>query len=149
MSDITKGRPPRRVIQDEEKPELITGIFLRSQNGEGEQKIADAMGLTRHQVKALKAAPEYMDIVKKHKEEAEKRIVSHVVSEMESMTPLFLEGLKKKLQDGDPSTLRLFVEMVGLKAKGEDQSAQLGGMTIIMPGATQEKVIEVKSDDSV
>ena len=146
MSAITKGgRPPRRVIQEEEKPELIAGIIVRAQSGEGEQAIADAMGLTKHQVRSLKASPEYLDIIRKQKEEAEKRIVSHVVSEMETMTPLFLAGLKKNLIDGDPSTLRLFVEMVGLKAKEPDGAAQIGGMTVIFPGGSEGKVIEVKS----
>jgi hypothetical protein len=141
---------PKRVIQEEEKPELIAGIILRSQSGEGEQLIAEALGLTRHQVRALKASPDYLEILRKQKEEAEKRVVSHVVSQLEDMTPLFLEGFKKNLQEGKADSQRLFVEMIGLKAKDSGGETQLGGITVIMPGAKEEKFIPAdKGDDDV
>jgi hypothetical protein len=136
---MSGGRPARRQIQPEERPELIAGVILRSQSGESEVHIAEAMGLTKHQVRQLKASPEYLDIIKKQKEEAEKRIVSHVVSNLEDMAPLFLEGMKKNLAEGDPSTLRLFVEMIGLKAK-ESEQQQVAGITVIMPGSSERTV---------
>jgi hypothetical protein len=126
---------PKRRLNDEEKPELMTGIMIRSASGEPEQAIADALGLSRHQVRQLKSSPEYLDILRKQKEEAEKRIVSTVVGQLEDMTPLFIEGLKKNLQEGDPSSLRLFADMVGLKAKEGGSEANIGGIQVILPGA--------------
>lgn len=133
---------PKRKIQEEEKAELITGIIVRSQSGEAEQQIAEAMGLSRHQVRQLKASDDYLALMRKQKEEAEKRVVSLIVSQLEDMTPLFITGLKKNLEEGDPSTLRLFADMVGLKANTQGEAAP-GNMTIIMPGAqVPEKDVE-------
>jgi hypothetical protein len=137
---------PKRRLNDEEKPELMTGIMIRSASGEPEQAIADALGLSRHQVRQLKSSPEYLDILRKQKEEAEKRIVSTVVGQLEDMTPLFIEGLKKNLQEGDPSSLRLFADMIGLKGKGDSGDTGLGNLTIVLPGSKEENVIEVPSE---
>jgi hypothetical protein len=137
---------PKRKIQEEEKADLITGIIVRSQSGEAEQQIAEAMGLSRHQVRQLKASDDYLALMRKQKEEAEKRVVSLVVSQLEDMTPLFIEGLKKNLQEGDPASLRLFADMVGLKAKSEGEAAP-GNMTIIMPGAKEEKVVTINQGE--
>ena len=133
---------PKRRINDEEKPELLAGIIVRSQSGEAEQDIANALGLSRHQVRLLKSSPDYLDMLRKQKDEAEKRVVAHVVGELESLTPLFLKGLRKNLEEGDPSSLRLFADMVGLKAKGEGGEATIGGITVILPGAKEEKSVE-------
>jgi hypothetical protein len=142
------GRPPKRKINDEEKPNMLGEIIVRSQAGGTEQNIADELGITRSQVRSLKSTPEYLELVKKQKEEAEKRIVSHVVGELESMVPLFVEGFKKNLQEGKPESQRLFVEMVGLKAKDGTGEAQLGGITVIMPGAKTETIIDVSKGSS-
>jgi predicted transcriptional regulator len=133
---------PKRKLNEEEKPELITGIIVRSQAGETEQQIADAIGLSRHQVRQLKSSPEYLDLVRKQKEEAEKRVVSFVAGQLEDMAPLFVKGLKKNLEEGDPSSLRLYAEMAGLKAKEGSGDATVGGITVILPGAKEEKSVE-------
>ena len=133
---------PKRKINEEEKPDLITGIIIRSQAGEAEQDIANAIGLSRHQVRQLKNSPEYLDLIRKQKEEAEKRIVSHVVAELESLAPLFVAGVRKNLEEGDPSTLRLYADMVGLKAKTDGGEQGPGNLTIVLPGGSEEKVIE-------
>lgn len=144
MSENKGGRKPKRVINEEEKPELLAGIVLRAQSGESEETIAKAMGLSKHQVRTLKADNQYLEIVRKQKEESEKRIVSYVVNELENMAPLFVEGFKRNLQDGKPESQRLFVEMVGLKAKESGGTAEVGGIQIIMPGAEAPKTVEAE-----
>lgn len=136
---MSTGKKPRRLINAEEKPDLMTGIIVRSQSGETEQEIANAMGLSRHQVRTLKEEPEYLELLRKQKEAAEKRIVSAIVPELETMTGDFLEGLRKNLKAGDAPTLRLYAEVVGLKSKDAANENQVGGLTVIMPGSGKEE----------
>lgn len=127
-------------------------VAILTLQGDTEQSIADQLNLSKKQVQGLKKKEEYWAALKEETETICKALRARFQKKLEGAeTPAwdtFMYHLKdKKTLDA----VRMYVELIGFKAKETEAGDGAPAITIVYPEQVQTKdlgkVVEVKPED--
>lgn len=108
-------------------------------------RIAEALNITRYRVGKIKASPEFKAYLKEVKEKNSAVASALFMDKLESLAPLAFAALEHNLKELKLDAVRVFAEIAGLNKK-EEAVQHDSTIQILMPGAQEPQVIDVKSE---
>jgi malic enzyme len=110
--------------------------------GTAEVRIAEQLGISRHQVRKITHSKEYKLALKDLADKALEDAQNAFKSKLEELRPLAYEALRHNLELKKMDAVKTYVEIIGLKEQREVEK-QDTNLTIVMPGANpNEKVVQ-------
>lgn len=136
-----------------EQSSLVARILKLRQEGKTSVPIAQEVGISRYQVEKILRSDEYKEYAAKVAEKIEAEITLFEVERHKQLSAKLwaldskvVKTIEKNLDEGKIQAVDTWARLAINKEKKEEKSGD-NNLTIVMPGAEEKPVIEVKSDD--
>jgi hypothetical protein len=130
------------LIQDS----LVVQVAALSFAKTPEYKIAEALGISRHQVKKIRNSEEFAAYLQEIADRAVKNAVNEFKSKFEELEPLAFEALRANLEDKKLEAVKVWAGIAGVKGAEAGDGGGVGTIQVILPGAGEKPVIEVSGE---
>lgn len=130
----------KELVQDS----LVVQVAALSFAKTPEYKIAEALGISRHQVRKIRGSDEFAKYLQDIADKAVKNAVNEFKSKFEELEPLAFEALRANLEDKKLEAVKVWADFAGVKNGDGNTQAAAGGITVIFPGAKEERVVEAE-----
>ncbi len=140
MSETKSVKPQ---ITDDNMDMYFSKVLAMHLEGLSEVKIAEQLGVTRHQLRKITKSEDFLTKVKDIGDKAVSDAYNAFRSRIRELAPLAYEALRFNLQEKKLDAFREYAKIVGLVSDKNDEVKD-NTINIILPGQ-EEKAITVES----
>lgn len=134
---------PKEVMDGHIIPQVVAMVLA----GANILEISREMNMNRGTVRKIMASYRFKELLDKANEGALKNAVAQARTGMAKLVTEALRVIEEKLKQ-DNSLEAVKIVMKGLGLDNEEQKVQDTNLTVILPGAKQETIIDVTPEDS-